>query len=116
MQEAVELIRKKDPSLPVDGEMQADTAVDPHIVETTYPFSQVKGDANLLIFPGLSSGNIAFKLMQRLGHATAIGPILTGMRRPVHLMIIGAYGVHDIVNMTALAAVSAQRTPHAAPA
>ncbi len=108
MRRAAEIVRELRPGLVVDGEMQADTAVDPAIVETTYPFSQVKGDANLLIFPGLSSGNIAFKLMQRLGGATAIGPILTGMRRPVHLLIIGAYEVRDIVQMTALAAVSAE--------
>ena len=108
MRRAAELVQQLRPDLVVDGEMQADTAVDPEIVRTTYPFSKVKGDANLLIFPGLSSGNIAFKLMQRLGGATAIGPILTGMRRPVHLLIIGAYEVRDIVQMTALAAVGAE--------
>jgi len=114
MRRATELVRELRPDLTVDGEMQADTAVNPSLVETTYPFSQIKGDANLLIFPGLSSGNIAFKLMQRLGGATAIGPILTGMRHPVHLLIIGAYEVRDIVQMTALAAVGAEqrnRTP-----
>jgi malate dehydrogenase (oxaloacetate-decarboxylating)(NADP+) len=109
MRRAADLVRELRPDLTVDGEMQADTAVNPAIVETTYPFSNVKGDANLLIFPGLSSGNIAFKLMQRLGGATAIGPILTGMRRPVHLLIIGAYEVRDIVHMTALAAVSGEQ-------
>jgi len=106
---AVEMVREFRSDLIVDGEMQADTAVDPAIVESTYPFSQIKGDANLLIFPGLSSGNIAFKLMQRLGGATAIGPILTGMRHPVHLLIIGAYDVRDVVNMTALAAVDTEQ-------
>ena len=109
MRRAAELVKELRTDLIVDGEMQADTAVDPAIVESTYPFSQLSGDANLLIFPGLSSGNIAYKLMQRLGGATAIGPILTGMRRPVHLLIIGAYEVRDIVHMTALAAVGAER-------
>lgn len=109
MRRAAELVKELRTDLIVDGEMQADTAVDPAIVESTYPFSQLSGDANLLIFPGLSSGNIAYKLMQRLGGATAVGPILTGMRRPVHLLIIGAYEVRDIVHMTALAAVGAER-------
>ncbi len=109
MRRAAELVQERRDDLVVDGEMQADTAVDPAIVASTYPFSRVSGDANLLIFPGLSSGNIAFKLMQRLGGATAIGPILTGMRRPVHLLIIGAYEVRDIVHMTALAAVGAEQ-------
>ncbi|MBN1918859.1 MAG: NADP-dependent malic enzyme [Verrucomicrobia bacterium] len=108
MRRAAELVQQLRPDLVVDGEMQADTAVDPEIVETTYPFSKLKGDANLLVFPGLSSGNIAFNLMQRLGGAAAIGPILTGMARPVHLLIIGAYEVRDIVHMTALAAVGAE--------
>jgi len=108
MRRAAELVQELRPDLVVDGEMQADTAVDPAIVASTYPFSRVKGDANLLIFPGLSSGNIAFKLMQRLGGASTIGPILTGMRRPVHLLMIGAYEVRDIVHMTAVAAVAAE--------
>ena len=105
---ATEIVRQKRPDLIIDGEMQADTAVNPKIVEETYPFCQVKGGANVLIFPDLQSGNIAYKLVQRLGGAEAIGPILTGMKKPVHLLIIGANDVKDIVNMTAIAVVDAQ--------
>ena len=66
----------------IDGEMQADTAVTPHIIEETYPFSTLKGGANVLIFPNLESGNIAYKLLQRVGGAELIGPLLTGLEPP----------------------------------
>jgi malate dehydrogenase (oxaloacetate-decarboxylating)(NADP+) len=104
---AVALIREKDPSLVVDGEMQADTAVAPQILRRDYPFSALKERANVLIFPNLSAGNIAYKLLNHLGGATAIGPILVGMRRPVHVLERGA-DVQDIVNMSAVAVVDAQ--------
>jgi malate dehydrogenase (oxaloacetate-decarboxylating)(NADP+) len=87
--------------------MQADTASDPEILTRDYPFSALKGQANVLIFPNLSAGNIAYKLLNHLGGATAIGPILIGMRRPVHVLERGA-DVQDIVNMTAVAVVDAQ--------
>ncbi|MFC2076331.1 phosphate acetyltransferase, partial [candidate division KSB1 bacterium] len=109
VQEAVEMIRKKDPSLPVDGEMQADTAVVPQIAEEVFPFSVIKGDANVLIFPDLASGNISYKLMMRLGGAEAIGPILMGMSRPVHVLQRGS-DVDEIVNMAAICVVDAQKT------
>jgi len=105
---AVELLRQRDPSLEVDGEMQADTALDPHALAETYPFSRLREPANVLIFPNLSAGNIAYKLLHRLGGATAVGPILVGMRRPVHVLEQGA-SVEDIVNMTAVAVVDAQQ-------
>jgi len=105
---AVELLRQRDPSLEVDGEMQADTALDPHALGETYPFSRLREPANVLIFPNLSAGNIAYKLLHRLGGATAVGPILVGMRRPVHVLEQGA-SVEDIVNMTAVAVVDAQQ-------
>jgi len=104
---AVEILRQRDPSLVVDGEMQADTAVDASTLRT-YPFSRLTEPANVLIFPNLSAGNIAYKLLDHLGGATAIGPILVGMNRPVHVLERGAQ-VEEIVNMTAVAVVDAQR-------
>jgi malate dehydrogenase (oxaloacetate-decarboxylating)(NADP+) len=104
---AVQLLRERDPSLVVDGEMQADTAVEPTILRRDYPFSALKEKANVLIFPNLSAGNIAYKLLNHLGGATAIGPILVGMRRPVHVLERGA-DVQDIVNMSAVAVVDVQ--------
>ncbi|HEU4630841.1 MAG TPA: NADP-dependent malic enzyme [Gemmatimonadaceae bacterium] len=105
---AVELLRERDASLVVDGEMQADTALDARALAETYPFSRLREPANVLIFPNLSAGNIAYKLLHRLGGATAVGPILVGMRRPVHVLEQGA-SVEDIVNMTAVAVVDAQQ-------
>lgn len=104
---AVEILREKDPSLVVDGEMQADTAVSAEILRKGYPFSTLKEAANVLIFPNLSAGNIAYKLLNHLGGATAIGPILVGMNRPVHVLEQGAE-VQDIVNMAAVAVMDAQ--------
>jgi malate dehydrogenase (oxaloacetate-decarboxylating)(NADP+) len=104
---AVALLRDRDPSLVVDGEMQADTALDETIQRERYPFSALRGEANVLIFPNLSAGNIAYKLLNHLGGATAIGPILVGMRRPVHVLEQGA-DVQEIVNMAAVAVMDAQ--------
>jgi len=106
---AVEIVHKRAPDLMVDGEMQADTAVVPRILEERYPFSHLKGGANVLIFPSLQSGNIAYKLLQRIGGADAIGPILVGLSKPVHVLQRGDE-VSDIVNMTAVAVVDAQET------
>ncbi|HEY7408674.1 MAG TPA: phosphate acyltransferase, partial [Gemmatimonadaceae bacterium] len=108
---AVALLRARDPSLVVDGEMQADTALDEFKLTKTYPFSALKEAANVLIFPSLSAGNIAYKLLHHLGGATAIGPILVGMRRPVHVLEEGAE-VEEIVNMAAVAVVDAQGREH----
>jgi malate dehydrogenase (oxaloacetate-decarboxylating)(NADP+) len=107
MARAVAILRQRDPSLVVDGEMQADTALVPEMIERDYPFSKLKEQANVLIFPNLSAGNIAYKLLNHLGGATAIGPILVGMNRPVHVLERGA-NVQDIVNMAAVAVVDAQ--------
>jgi malate dehydrogenase (oxaloacetate-decarboxylating)(NADP+) len=104
---ATEIVKQLMPDLMIDGEMQADTAVVPEIINETYPFSTLKGGANVLIFPDLQSGNIAYKLMMRIGGAEAIGPILMGIGRPVHVLQRGAE-VSDIVNMTAIAVVDAQ--------
>jgi malate dehydrogenase (oxaloacetate-decarboxylating)(NADP+) len=104
---AVEIVKKKLPSLIIDGEMQADTAVVPEIINEIYPFSNLKGGANVLICPDLTSANIAYKLLARLGGATAVGPILMGIRKPVYLLIPGN-DVTDIVNITAMAVQDAQ--------
>jgi malate dehydrogenase (oxaloacetate-decarboxylating)(NADP+) len=104
---AVELVRKAAPSLMVDGEMMADTAVVPQIIEETYPFSTLRGGANVLVFPDLDSANIAYKLLYRIGGATIIGPILSGLARPVHVVQRGAE-VEEVVNMAAIAVVDAQ--------
>jgi len=108
MRRAVQLIREIEPELEVDGEMQADTAVTPELLEKTYPFSQLKGRANVLIFPDLQSGNIAYKLIQRLGGAEIIGPLLVGMEKPIQILQVGSYTVRDIVHLAAYVAMEAQ--------
>jgi malate dehydrogenase (oxaloacetate-decarboxylating)(NADP+) len=104
---AVALVRERAPELMVDGEMQADTAVVPEIIEHDYPFSTLKGGANVLIFPNLEAGNVAYKLLARIGGAEAFGPILMGMSKPIHVLQYGAE-VNDIVNVAAIAVVDAQ--------
>jgi malate dehydrogenase (oxaloacetate-decarboxylating)(NADP+) len=104
---AVALLHEREPALQVDGEMQADTAVVERILTKSYPFSKLRSPANVLIFPGLDAANIAYKLLDRLGGAQAIGPILVGMDRPVHVLQRGSE-VNDIVNMAVIAAVDAQ--------
>ena len=112
MREATEIVKERAPDLLVDGEMQAETAVVPEILDETYPFSSLKGKggANILIFPNLETGNAAYKLLKRLGGADAIGPILIGMRKPVHVLEIGSFNEVDVVNMTAFAVIDAQAT------
>ena len=105
---AVERLHGIRPDLMVDGEMQADTALVGEILEERYPFNTMGGPANVLIFPDLNSSNIAYKLLSRIGGAEAIGPILLGMDRPVHVLQRGSAAV-DVVNLTALAVVDAQR-------
>jgi malate dehydrogenase (oxaloacetate-decarboxylating)(NADP+) len=105
---AVAILRERDAALVVDGEMQADTAMDENILRSAYPFSVLKERANVLIFPNLSAGNIAYKLLHHLGGATKIGPILLGMNLPVHVLEQGA-DVQDIVNMAAVAVIDAQQ-------
>jgi malate dehydrogenase (oxaloacetate-decarboxylating)(NADP+) len=112
--EAVRLLRLRDPSLTVDGEMQADTAFSEDVLAARYPFSALKQAANVLIFPNLSAGNIAYKLLTQLGGATAIGPILVGMQHPVHVLEQGA-DVQEIVNMAAVAVIDAQQRTRTEP-
>jgi malate dehydrogenase (oxaloacetate-decarboxylating)(NADP+) len=105
---AVELLHRADPTLMVDGELMADDAVSSDL-EQAYPFSCLKGGANVLIFPDLNSANIAYKLLSKIGGAETLGPILMGMSKPVHLLARGAE-VEEIVNVTAIAVVDAQET------
>ncbi len=114
MARAAELVKRRAPDLMVDGEMMADTAVVPEILETIYPFSSLKGGANVLICPDLQSANIAQKLLAKLGGAEPVGPILLGMRKPVYLLIPGNE-VADIVNVTAMAVRDAQEPAENAP-
>ena len=107
VKDAINLVKKRQPDLIIDGEMQADTAVNPNIVQENYPFSAIKGDANILIFPDLNSGNIAYKLLQELGGSQTIGPILMGMKKSVHVLQKDC-DIRSIVNMTAIAVVEAQ--------
>ncbi|RME60461.1 MAG: phosphotransacetylase, partial [Caldilineae bacterium] len=106
VRQATEIVKARRPDLVVDGEMQADVAVVPELMAQHYPFSAVK-DANVLIFPDLAAANTAYKLLNRLGGAETIGPILVGMGRPVHVLETGA-DVVDIVNVATLAVVDAQ--------
>lgn len=105
---ATEIIRERWPEILVEGEMQADTAVEPSIAEASYPFSAIKGDANILVCPDLESANIAYKLLWRLAEVEAIGPILGGLAAPVHVLQRGV-DVNDIVNMAAMCVLKAQK-------
>ena len=113
MRRATELARYADPTLIIDGEIQGDIAVIPKKLEAAFPFSRLKGGANVLIFPDLESCNIACKLLASVGGAEAVGPILMGMAKPVHLLQRGVE-VEEVVNMTTIAVVDAQEI--AAPA
>jgi malate dehydrogenase (oxaloacetate-decarboxylating)(NADP+) len=105
---AVEQVKAKDPDLMIDGEMQADTAVDAELLRGAYAFSDLKEPANILIFPNLASANIAYKLQAKLGGAEVIGPILLGMASPVHVLQRGS-SVQEILNLVTVASVDAQR-------
>jgi malate dehydrogenase (oxaloacetate-decarboxylating)(NADP+) len=107
VRDAVGLVKDQRPDLMVDGEMQADTAVVKEILREAYPFSDLKEPANVLIFPKLAAANICYKLMARLGRAEAIGPVLLGMEKPVHILQRGA-SVADIANLAAIAVVDAE--------
>jgi malate dehydrogenase (oxaloacetate-decarboxylating)(NADP+) len=104
---ATELVKQRNPGLMVDGEMMADTAVVPELL-AEYPFSRLRDKANVLVFPSLEAGNIAYKLMLRVGGAEALGPILMGLSKPVHVLQRGAT-VEEIVDVAALTVVDAQR-------
>lgn len=106
--EAVRLAREKYPNVIIEGDIQANVALDCDLQKELYPFSALaKEGANTLIFPDLSSANIAYKLLMEIGGAETIGPILLGMRKPVHILQVGS-SIREIVNMTAIAVADAQ--------
>ena len=108
VKEAVEMLQKRYPDLMADGEMQANYALNGKLRYKHYPFNKLKDhDANTLIFPNLSSGNITYKLLQALGSAEAIGPVLMGMKKSVHILQRDS-SVREIINMVAIAVVDAQ--------
>ncbi|MCE2845983.1 MAG: NADP-dependent malic enzyme [Sphingobacteriales bacterium] len=108
MRKAVEILHAHHPDLLVDGEVQANFAFTPQLLRDNYPFSDLaQRGANTLIFPSLDAGNIAYKLLQSVGGAEAIGPILLGMKKPVHILQLGS-SVREIVNMVTIAVVDAQ--------
>jgi len=109
VRKAVDLLHKADPTLIVDGEIMADVAISPELLEQSYPFSSLKGGANVLVFPDLNSANIAYKLVKKMGGGETLGPILMGMSKPVHLLPRDA-DVEEIVNVAALAVVDAQES------
>jgi malate dehydrogenase (oxaloacetate-decarboxylating)(NADP+) len=104
---ATEIIRKEHPEFIVDGEMQVDTALDPEISTSSFPFNKVPGDANILIFPDLQSANIAYKLLGQLGQAELIGPILLGMKKPIYVLAQNST-VNEVVNMATIAVMDSQ--------
>ncbi len=105
---AITMLHEEHPELAVDGEMQLNFALDKNLRDKTFAFNKIKGkDVNTIIFPNLSSGNIAYKLMQDLGGSENIGPILLGTAKPFHIIPMGC-SVREIINMTAIAVVDAQ--------
>lgn len=108
MAKAREIIKQKEPSLIVDGEMQGVLVFNNDILKENYPFCElIDQDVNTLIFPNLSSGNIAYNLIREIGSADSIGPVLLGMDKPVHVLQLGS-SVRNIVNMTLIAVMDAQ--------
>ncbi len=107
VRKATELLKYADPTLIVDGEISADDALSPETIEKQYPFSTLKGGANVLIFPDLTSANIATRLLANIGGNESIGPILMGMNRPVHVLHRTAT-VEEIIGVAAIAVVDAQ--------
>lgn len=105
---AVDLLHKRFPDLMADGEMQANFAFNTQLLTDNFPFCNFGSEgANTLIFPNLDSGNISYKLIQEMGGAEAIGPVLLGMKKPVHILQLGS-SVREIVNMVTIAVVDAQ--------
>ena len=107
--EATKIVKAKSPSLIVDGEMQASLAFNKEVLKDNYPFSNlVDEDVNVLIFPNLTAGNVAYNLLREIGGADAIGPILLGLKKPVHVLQLGS-SVRNIIDMALIAVVDAQQ-------
>jgi malate dehydrogenase (oxaloacetate-decarboxylating)(NADP+) len=104
---AVELARKRNPDLVIDGEMQADTAVAEEKLSKEYPFNRLGGPANVLVFPDLAAGNVAYKLLDRLGNAKAVGPLLMGISKPFNVLQRGT-DMENVVNVVAITVAQAQ--------
>jgi len=108
VREAVEYLHKAYPDMVVDGELQTDFALNPKMLQDIFPFSKLAGrKVNTLIFPNLDAANITYKLLKELNNSESIGPIMMGMRKPVHILQLGA-SVDEIVNMAAIAVIDAQ--------
>ncbi len=107
IEEALQLIKQMAPDLPVDGELQVDAAIVPEVAKIKYPDSPIAGQANVLIFPNLESGNISYKLVQRLAKARAIGPLILGLKKPCSDLSRGCF-VEDVVDCVAVTAIRAQ--------
>ena len=105
--EAIQLLKEMAPGLPVDGELQVDAAIVPEVARIKYPDSPLGGQANILVFPNLESGNIGYKLTQRLANARALGPLLMGLKKPASDLSRGC-SVEDIVDVVAVTAIRAQ--------
>jgi malate dehydrogenase (oxaloacetate-decarboxylating)(NADP+) len=112
MQEVLRLLRERDPALEVEGEMQADLALDPELRARVFPNSRLTGRANVFVFPNLAAANGAFNITRSMSDGVVIGPILMGVAKPAHVLTPQAT-VRRVVNMSAIACVEAQiRAPH----
>ncbi|MBS1266075.1 MAG: Phosphate acetyltransferase [Candidatus Woesearchaeota archaeon] len=107
IREATKIVKSKKPELIIDGEMQVDAAIVPKVANIKCPDCVIQGDANVLVFPDLNSGNMAYKLVERLGKFKAVGPILQGLKKPVNDLSRGC-SAQDIVDVTAITVVEAQ--------
>jgi malate dehydrogenase (oxaloacetate-decarboxylating)(NADP+) len=107
MRRAAELLALAEPTLEADGEMHGDSALDPALRERVFPYSRLKGEANVLIMPNLDAANIAYQLIRSIADALPVGPILMGAARPAHILN-ASVTARGIVNMTAIAVVEAQ--------
>ena len=108
VRKARELVKAKDPSLICDGEVQGSLAFNKEILKESYPFTELlNGEVNKIIFPNLAAGNIAYNLLQEVGGADSIGPILLGLKKPVHVLQLGS-SIRSIFNMVLIAVVDAQ--------
>jgi len=110
IKEAVKIAKKENPNILIEGEVQVDTAISKTVAARKYPDSQIQGDSNILIFPDLNSANIAYKLVERLAKAKAIGPILQGLQKPVNDLSRGC-SVDDIISLSAITTIEAQNLP-----